>query len=489
MIPSALFPDTAHPLFINGQSVDASGDTVFDTWNPATGAPLARVQQAEAADVDRAVRAAHHAFETVWRDTSVKERASALRRLATAFEARIERFSWLETFNVGRPITITRSAMQVMPEALDYYAGMARGIMGQTIETSQASLLNFTLREPYGVCGFILPWNFPLTLTLQKLAPALLAGNTAVIKPSEVTPLSSIELAEAIREAGLPDGVVNIINGPGASTGTSLVEHPLVARVSFTGGSETGKAIFRAAASGIKRLTLELGGKSPLIVFDDADIDTAVSLAKNDISRNTGQICIACTRLLVHERIEAEFVEKLQAGCAAIKIGLPEDAATEMGPLISARQLSRAREYIDGAREEGARPLAVQSPEDDPMLRAGHYIGPTLLLDARNDMRSSQDEIFGPVQSVIRFRDEDEAVRLANDSRYGLAGAVFTNDARRALRVAKRLQIGNIAVNQAVKTSMDSPFGGYKESGLGRERGMDAILENTQIKNIKMGWR
>jgi acyl-CoA reductase-like NAD-dependent aldehyde dehydrogenase len=489
VIPTDLFPSQAHPLFIDGRDVACVSGRTFDTWNPATGQLLGSVQEANAEDVDRAVQAADRAYRSVWCDTSVKERARLLRRLAGAFEKRIERFTWLETLNVGRPISITRASMRMMPDALDYYAGVARGITGQTIETAETSLLNFTLREPYGVCGFILPWNFPLTLTLQKLAPALMAGNTAVIKPSEITPLSSIELARAIAEAGFPDGVINIVNGPGATVGTALVTHPLVARVSFTGGTDTGKAIFRAAADGLKRLTLELGGKSPLIVFDDADVDAAVKLALTDISRNTGQICVACTRLLVHERIAEEFVEKVQAGCARLRIGMPEDEATHMGPLISARQLERVQGYVNGARAEGAEPVAMQDLSSRDELRGGHFFAPTLILNATNDMQASQDEIFGPVQSIIRFRDEDEAVRIANDSRYGLAGVLYTRDAAQAIRVVKRLQIGNIAVNQGMKASVDAPFGGYKQSGLGRERGMDAILENMQIKNVKFGLR
>src|SRR5690606_204710 len=240
------------------------------------------------------------------------------------------------------------ASMRMMPDALDYYAGVARGIAGQTIETAETSLFNFTLREPYSVSRFILPSTFPLTLTLQKLAPALVAGNPAVIKPAEITPLSTIELAADIAEAGFPDGVINIVNGPGASVGTALVSHPLVARVSFTGGTETGKAISRAAADGLKRVTLELGGKSPLIVFDDGNVDAAVKLALTDISRNTGQICVACTRLLVHQSIADEFVEKVKAGCQALRIGMPEDEATHMGPLISARQLDRVKGYVDG---------------------------------------------------------------------------------------------------------------------------------------------
>ncbi|ABM59584.1 aldehyde dehydrogenase family protein [Verminephrobacter eiseniae] len=478
-----------YPLLIDGQERSSSAGQHFDVDNPSTGRVLAQVTQADANDVDAAVRAAQTAFDTHWRHTSARQRSRLLRKLADALERRTEQLAWLETWNVGRPITLTRATLGTMLDGIDYVAGVAQGIGGQTHNVADTHIVNFTLREPYGVVGLILPWNYPLTLTISKLMPVLAAGNTAVIKASEITPLSTVELGAAILEAGFPPGVINIVHGPGATVGQALVEHPLVERISFTGGTATGKAIYRSAAERIKRVTLELGGKSPLIVFDDADLDLAAAIALQDVTKNSGQICVACTRLLVHERIAEAFTERLRQAYQHIRVGLPEDPQTQMGPLVSRAQLERVQRYIDIGRDEQANPEVLQDLSGRAELRNGYFVAPTLFTQGRSGMQVAQDEIFGPVQVVIPFRDEADAVRIANDSRHGLAGVVCTRDGARAMRMCHALQIGNIAINDPIKVSVDAPFGGFKESGLGKERGIDAILENTQVKNVRFSMR
>ncbi|MBH1964992.1 MAG: aldehyde dehydrogenase family protein [Comamonadaceae bacterium] len=455
----------------------------FDTFNPATAQVLAQVHEAAERDVDAAVLAAHEAYQEHWRKTTPAQRGRLLRRLADLFERDREKIAWIETLNVGKPITHSLDSLKAMPASLEYFAGIIPAARGETIPVANQDVLNYTLREPLGVCALILPWNYPMTLTVNKLGPALAAGNTVILKPSEVTPLSTMALARLIEEAGFPPGVVNVVNGSGATVGERLVTHPLVSRVSFTGGTVTGARILASTAADVKRVTLELGGKSPLIVFDDAALDKAVAVAAGDLIKNSGQVCIACTRLLVQETVRDEFLARLQTRLKAVRVGSPEDPATEMGPLVSATQKDRVEQYIRIAAEEGALPAQYGSVESAP--EAGFFVKPTLLLDSKVDMRSAQEEIFGPVQSVISFRDEDEALRMANRSRYGLAAVLFTRDGGRALRMARGIQAGSVAINTGVRTSFDAPFGGYKQSGIGKERGLEALYENTQLKNVK----
>ena len=461
-----------------------SGQT-FDTLNPATAEVLAQVCESGQEDVDAAVQAAHHAYEQYWRRTTPAERGRLLRKLATLFERDREKIAWLETLNVGKPITHSIDSLRAMPSSLEYFAGIIPAARGETIPVGNVDVLNYTLREPLGVCALIMPWNYPMTLTINKLGPALAAGNTVILKPSEVTPLSTLALAHLFEEAGFPPGVVNVVNGPGASVGEWLVTHPLVSRVSFTGGTVTGARILASTAEAVKRVTLELGGKSPLIVFNDAPLDKAVAVAAGDLIKNSGQVCIACTRLLVQDGIREEFLGRLQERLSTIRIGSPTDTSTEMGPLVSAAQRQRVNHYLDIARNEGASPEQFGDLQLEAANTNGFFVRPTLLKTSQTDMQSAQDEIFGPVQSVIGFKDEDQALQIANDSRYGLAAVLFTRDGGRALRMARAIQSGSVAINTGLRTSFDAPFGGYKQSGIGKERGLEAIYENMQLKNVK----
>ena len=474
-----------YELLIGGSWRAGAEGRTFDTHNPATAQVLASVHEASAADVDAAVQAAHTAFQTHWRRTTPAERGKLLRRLAELFDRERERLAWIETLNVGKPIAHSLESLKSMPASLEYFAGIIPALRGETIAVGSADVLNFTVREPLGVCALIMPWNYPMTLTVNKLGPALAAGNTVILKPSEVTPLSTMALGRLFEEAGFPPGVINVVNGPGATVGERLVTHPLVSRVSFTGGTVTGARIQAAAAADVKRVTLELGGKSPLIVFEDAPLDKAAAVAAGDIIKNSGQVCIACTRLVVQESVREAFLSLLQQRLAAVRIGSPTDPATEMGPLVSASQKQRVEKYLQLAMEEGAQLERYGQMKLEGDTSRGYFVPPTLLLNSHARMRSAQEEIFGPVQSVITFRDEADALRIANDTRYGLAAVLYTRDGGRALRMARGLQSGSVAINTGVRTSFDAPFGGYKESGVGKERGLEAIYENTQLKNVK----
>lgn len=476
---------SSYQMLIGDRWTTGSIGKTFDTLNPATAQVLATVCESGEADVDAAVRAAHEAYVKYWSRTTPAERGRLLRKLAVLFERDREKLAWIETLNVGKPITHSLDSLKGMPASLDYFAGIIPAARGETIPVGNVDVLNFTIREPLGVCALIMPWNYPMTLTVNKLGPALAAGNTVILKPSEVTPLSTMALARLFEEAGFPPGVVSVVNGPGSTVGESLVTHPLVSRVSFTGGTVTGARILASTACDVKRVTLELGGKSPLIVFEDAPLDKAVAVAAGDIIKNSGQICIACTRLLVHESVRDEFLDKLRARLETVRIGSPSDPTTEMGPLVSAAQKQRVEQYVDIARNEGANPQQLGNAALDSTTAAGFFVRPTLLTSATAQMQSSQDEIFGPVQSVISFADEAQALGIANDSRYGLAAVLFTRDGGRALRMARGIQSGSVAINTGVRTSFDAPFGGYKQSGIGKERGLEAIYENMQLKNIK----
>lgn len=480
---SYLLPrSSVYPMLIGGR--ERAGEETFAVLNPSTNEHLASFSSATEADADHAVMAAVAGFRGGWGKLMPKERSRLMYRFAEEIRKRVADFARAETLDVGRPISITSAEMEGLAEAVEYYAGTLLALAGETLNVSDRAIVNFTLREPLGVCGLITPWNYPALLAVLKIAPAIAAGNTVVLKPSEVTPLSAALLGECAQAADLPPGTINIVYG-GVVPGMALVRHPGVAKISFTGSTATGRLIFAEAAKTMKKLTLELGGKSPLLVFDDADIDAAVGAAHTDNVRNSGQVCAACTRLVVQEGVHDRFVADLEARLRAVRIGNADDPMTEMGPVVSRAQQNRIEECVATAEREGANVRRYADLGGRPDLGSGFFVSPTLLLDAKRDMSMSRVEIFGPVQSVFRFKDEAEAIEIANDSEFGLAAAVYSRDSARAMRAAQAISAGTVCINTGRKVSVDAPFGGFRQSGFGKERGIEAMLEDTQLKNVR----
>jgi aldehyde dehydrogenase (NAD+) len=471
-------------LFIGGEWQDAADGGTFATHNPATGEVLAEVAEAAEADVGRAVEAARAAFEaSKWSTMSARARGRILYRIADALEGRADQIARLETLDNGKPMREARMFdIQGSIDCFRYYAGWADKIDGEVIPVP-GPFLNYTRREPIGVCGAIIPWNYPLQMAAWKVAPALACGNTMVLKPAEQTPLTALELARAAQEAGLPAGVLNVVPGYGETAGAALVRHPDVDKIAFTGSTPVGKLIQRQAADTLKRVSLELGGKSPNIVFADADLDAAVKGATSAIFYNTGQACTAGSRLLVEESVHAEFVEKLVARAGSMTPGDPLDPKTRMGPLVSQEQLDRVLGYVAKGREEGAR-LALGGDRPDFDGGRGYFLNPTIFDAVEPGMTIAREEIFGPVLAVIPFRDEDHAIEIAHGTEYGLAAAVWTQDVRKAHRVAHALRAGTVWVNMYHTLDTASPFGGYKQSGYGRELGKHALDLYTQVKSV-----
>jgi aldehyde dehydrogenase (NAD+) len=468
-------------LYIGGQWVDASSGGTFPTINPATEETLTQVAEGRAEDIDRAVKAARQAFEGgAWPKMSGTERGRILWKLGDLLEARVAEVAEIETLDSGK--TITESSRVDVPMAADcfrYFAGWASKIEGETIPVRPPSF-NYTLREPLGVVGQIIPWNFPILLAAWKLAPALAAGNTIVLKPAEQTPLSALRLAQIAEEAGLPPGVLNVVTGFGPTAGGALVDHPGVDKIAFTGSTPVGQEIMRRAAATLKRVTLELGGKSPNIVFADADLDQAVRGASNGIFYNKGEVCTAGSRLFVEESLHDALLDKLAAFTSKLQQGDPLDPRTRLGPQVSEAQMNRVLSYVDRGKGEGAR--LVTGGARPP--GKGFFVRPTIFDDVRNDMTIAREEIFGPVLSVLRFRDVEEVVRLANDTPYGLAAAVWTKDIKKAHRTARLLRAGTVWINTYGLYDNAMPFGGYKMSGFGRELGHHGLMEYTQTKSV-----
>jgi betaine-aldehyde dehydrogenase len=440
---------------------------------PATEAVLEEVSRAGVEEVDEAVARARAALPA-WRELAPGARAQALRALADALAEHQEELAVLEARNAGKAISDARAEMGMVIDTFRYYAGAPERLLGDTIPVSGGQA--FTVREPIGVVGLITPWNFPLTIASWKLAPALAAGNTVVLKPAELTPLSALRFAELARDAGLADGVVNVVVGPGRTCGQRLVEHPDVAKIAFTGSTEVGRSIAAGAATSIKRVTLELGGKSANIVFADADLEAAAAAAPLAVFGNAGQDCCARSRILVQEEALESFLELLEHHVKALRVGDPLDEATQMGPLISAAQRETVASFLDGEA-----PIAFRGSAPEGR---GFWFAPTVLAPVKPGDRVAQEEVFGPIAAVLSFRDEAEAIRLANDSIYGLSGSIWTRDGARALRVARAVETGVLSINANTSVRVSTPFGGFKQSGYGRELGPHALDAYTEVKTI-----
>ena len=469
-------------LIDNEWRASASGDTM-DVVNPATEVTIATVAAADAGDVDAAVAAARAALDGPWGRMSARERGRLVSRLADRLMERVDEVARLETLHNGKPINESRHIeIPAAAECFEYYAGWADKVMGETIPV-KGNHLAYTLREPVGVVAAIVPWNFPLLLAAWKVAPALACGNTVILKPASQTPLTAIALGEIAVEVGLPAGVLNVITGPGSKVGQAIVEHPGIDKIAFTGDTSTGKSIMRSAADTLKKITLELGGKSPNIVLADADLDAAVRGATIGIFYGKGEVCAAGSRLLVDRSIKDEFIDKLAARAKKMAPGDPMDPKTRFGAIASKKQLETVLRYIDSGKKEGAR-LVAGGERADIGTGKGYFVQPTVFADVQPGMTISREEIFGPVLAAIDFADVDEAIAKANDSQYGLAAGVWTRDIKKAHYVARKLQAGTVWINTYNVYDTAAPFGGYKQSGFGREMSAHAIEHYTQVKSV-----
>ena len=471
--------------YIDGRPAAPAGDHYFETFNPFTARPWAMIARGDARDVDLAVQAAHRAFIAgPWPKFTASQRGALLLRLADLIGPQAQRLAEIEVRDNGKLIAEMAGQTAYMANWYRYYGGLADKIEGAVIPTDKADTFNFTRHEPLGVIAAIVPWNSPLLLTAWKLAPALAAGNTVVIKPSEYTSASILEFMTLIEQAGFPPGVVNVVTGFGPDVGAPLSEHPLVAKVAFTGSDRTGQLIYESAARGLKRVSMELGGKSPNIVFSDAEMDNAVNGVISGIFAASGQTCIAGSRLLVQRSIHDEFVKRLVAVAKTARLGDPMSTDTQVGPVTNLPQYRKILEYIDIAKGEGAYAVLGGSRATGPQCGDGWFVEPTIFVGVRNQMRIAQEEVFGPVLAVIPFDDDEQAVEIANDVQFGLAAGVWTQDMRRALKMSERLRAGTVWINTYRAVSYLSPFGGYKRSGLGRESGQDMIHEYLQTKSV-----
>ena len=474
-------------MLIGGQWIESISGETFDTVNPATGAVLARVAAANKEDVDRAVAAAHTAFiSSSWRKITPTDRSRIIWKIADLIEERADDFAQIETLDNGKPLTVARrDDVGGTVRYFRYYAGWPTKIEGSTVPISKPDMFAYTLRQPVGVCAQIIPWNYPLMMAAWKLAPALAAGCTMVLKPAEQTPLSALLLGEVLLEAGVPAGVVNIVTGFGETAGAALAAHPDVDKIAFTGSTEVGKLIIQAVGqSNLKKVSLELGGKSPNIIFADSDLDAAKQGAAEGIFYNMGQDCTAGSRVFVEQGIYDKVAEAIAEASKRLKIGAGMDAGTDIGPLVSQEQLERVLSYMEIGSREGARALTGGERATESELAEGFFVKPTVFAQATNDMRISQEEIFGPVVSVIPFKDVEDVIAQGNAVNYGLGAGIWTNNLQKAHRVAAALKTGSVWINTYGSVDPAMPFGGFKQSGIGREHGFSGIELYTELKSV-----
>ncbi|WP_339194933.1 aldehyde dehydrogenase family protein [Aeribacillus sp. FSL W8-0870] len=473
-----------YQLFINGQYVDSSNGEVFETHNPATGEVIATVAKATKKDVDKAVEAARAAFESgKWPRMTAAKRARLLNRIAEMMRERFEELVRVEVLNSGKTVAAAKGQIMQTIEDFEFYAAACLTLQGDVNQVPNG-FFNYTLKEPVGVCGQIIPWNYPLMMAAWKVAPALAAGCTVVLKPASYTPITAYMLAEICHEAGVPAGVLNVITGSGSEIGPYMTEHPGIDKVAFTGETETGKDIMKRASETLKRVTLELGGKSPNIVFDDCDLEGAVNGSLYGIFYNTGQSCEARSRLFVHENIYDEFMEKFLEKASRIRVGNPFDEGVHMGAVISKSHQQTIDHYVKLAVEEGGKILYGGKIPEGGEYEKGYWYLPTVIGDVTNDMRVAQEEIFGPVVVVMKFSDEQDVIRQANDSIFGLGSAIWTNDHGKAHRVAAQIKAGIVMVNSPISAFPGTPFGGYKQSGFGRELALETLNLYTETKSV-----
>jgi betaine-aldehyde dehydrogenase len=457
--------------------------TTTTLLNPATGQEIGEVPRLGAAEVDRVVAAAHEAYQLgTWRNAPVRERRDVLRRIADLLRRDQERLARLESANTGKPIAAARGEVGAVATTFDFYAGAVDKFHGQTIPGNARGTL-MTFREPIGVCAAIVPWNFPMVIAGWKAAPALAMGNSVVAKPAEITPLTALALVDLASEAGLPAGVFSVVTGRGSETGEALVRHPLIRKISFTGSTEVGSEVMGQAAVGVKRVSLELGGKSANLIFADADLDACISSSLWSVYDNAGQDCCARSRILVERSIFHEVVDRFVTATEEIKVGDPTVEQTEMGPLITASHRERVESYLEIGRSEGGTVVTGGQRLDSP----GNFLTPSVIIDVHPEMRVMKEEIFGPVVGIIPFDTEEAAVALANDSVYGLSGSLWTRDVGRALRVARAVETGMISINSSSSVHIEAPFGGVKQSGIGREQGMAALEHYSEYKTVFIG--